>query len=644
MYCVDVDTGGTMTDTLVSGGTQPLTIKVESTPHDVTVSFMQSLSEAAERLGFADLGRFLEEVRVIRWSSTITSNVLAERRGPKLGLVVSPGHAADLYADDPADAATVVPTLVRAEHIAELPADADRGTIVAVVKQLIDQGIRRISISLAGAFPDGSREADVLKVIGEQFPDHFLGSVPALAGSEMLMQPDDMSRTFYSLINAYVHNALANSLFKAEDQLKVDHQWRGDLLVGHLNGGVARIGKTKAVDTIESGPLFGTHGSAHVAAANHDQRVVAMDIGGTTGKASAITNGRVEMRSEGHIFGIPVRMPMPVLRSNALGGGSIARVENGAVRLGPDSMGAAPGPACYALGGTQATLTDALVVLGLISPVAFLDGRRALDVALASTAIEQHVAHALGVDSKTAARNIVDCAVSMMADLARQTIDEVSWDSSGEVTLYAFGGNGPVFGSLVAEVLGLRRIRLFALGTVFSAYGSAISDVLHVYERALTDSSKPESLSAAGSAMLEQARRDLQGEGFDPGMASYAWTLQSAARERIRIEGTLEDVAPALARSVAEGSLLRLDARFPLGAVELPQPPVGPVPEPHSQRQSPLSLAGTLPVYAHDTLRGHTLDGPLVVDGGTFTWFVSAGWRLVVDAAGDALLTREETR
>ncbi|MGE3848941.1 MAG: hydantoinase/oxoprolinase N-terminal domain-containing protein, partial [Gammaproteobacteria bacterium] len=274
MLCIDVDTGGTMTDTLVSGGAEPLLIKVESTPHDVTVSFMQSLEAAASALGFRDLRALLDEVRLIRWTSTLTSNVLAQRKGPKLGLVVTPGYEDTLYADSPTATAAVMPSLIRREFVTGLPADAGRAEIVALLKSLIDQGIRRVNISLKGAFPDGAREQEVLRIIGEQFPDHFLGSVPALAGSEMLMRNDDMSRTFYALINAYVHNALANSLFKAEDQLKVEHQWQGDLLVGHLNGGVARIGKTKAVDTIESGPLFGTHASAHVAHAAKLKRVL----------------------------------------------------------------------------------------------------------------------------------------------------------------------------------------------------------------------------------------------------------------------------------------------------------------------------------------------------------------------------------
>ena len=637
MYCVDVDTGGTMTDTLVSGKGEPMLIKVESTPHDVTVSFMQSLETAASRLGLPSLTDFLDEVRLIRWTSTLTSNVLAERKGPKLGLIVSPGHEKDLYCDTPEQAAMVVPSLIRAEHITSLADDAGRGEIVAVLKGLIDQGIRRVNMSLKGAFPDGERERQALGVIGEQFPDHFLGSVPALAGSEMLMQPDDMSRTFYALINAYVHNALANSLFKAEDQVKVDHNWKGDILVGHLNGGVARIGKTKAVDTIESGPLFGTHASAYIAGDQKLDRVLAMDIGGTTGKASAITDGHIEMRTAGNIFGIPVNTPMPVLRSNALGGGSIASIADGVVKLGPQSMGAAPGPACYGLGGSQATLTDALVLVGALSPSAFLDGRRVLDVDKATAAIGEHVARPLGIDEVAAGERIVARAIETMSTLARDTIAETGWDKLDGVELFAYGGNGPLFATAVADALGLRTVRLFALGTVFSAFGSAISDVLHVYECALIGTAD---VAAAGTGLMEQARRDLEGEGFDPSAATYDWTVQNAAREQSTASGDIEQVSASLTENLRAPTLLRLDARFSIGRVDRPERAPAGDPAPTEHRRSPFAGADGLPVFEHGALYGRTLNGPCVVDGGTFTWFLTDGWSLAVDTRGDAIAIR----
>ncbi len=636
MFWVDIDTGGTMTDTLVCGGEKPLLIKVESTPHDITGSFVKSLEMASDLLDFKTLSDFLEHVDFIRWSSTITSNVLAERKGPKLGLIVSEGHETDLYARNEAETRSVVPSLVRPEHIASLPRGANRTQIVTVVKRLIDQGIRRINISLAGAFLNNDMEREVLKVVSEQFPDHFLGSVPALAGSEMLMRPDDMTRTFYALINAYVHNALANTLFKTEDYLKVDLGWRGDLLVGHLNGGVARIGKTKAVDTIESGPLFGTHASASVAKSNGLEKVLAIDIGGTTGKVSAITNGRIEMRPEGSIFGIPVRSPMPVLRSNALGGGSIAHVENGNLTLGPKSMGAAPGPACYGLGGTSATLTDALVVLGILSPTNFLGGRKSLDVSLANKVISEHVGDPLNVDCEHGARAVFNCATESMAELVSETAREVGWDKLSDVELFAYGGNGPLFGTQIAESLGITKVRLFALGTIFSAFGSAISDVLHVYERVIVVATKLEDLVSIGESLTMQAKNDLLGEGFDPAKAILGWTGANDKGIHAQLDGDIKSVLPDIIKKVDCMNVLRLEARYSVGKISMPTHQKS-----TSSRLEVVSDSkARIPIFQHEDCYGEVIEGPCLIDGGTFTWLVTENWTLSINTKGDAVAER----
>ena len=634
MFWVDVDTGGTMTDTLICGGDKPLLVKVESTPHDVTESFIKSLEMASEMLEFEDLSSFLERVSFIRWTSTLTSNVLAERRGPKLGLIVSDGHEADLYASSKTDIASVVPSLVRTEHIAGLSHQSDRTQVVTVVKRLIDQGIRRINISLKGSFENSDLESDILRIVGEQFPDHFLGSVPALAGSEMLMSPNDMTRTFYALINAYVHNALANSLFKAEDYLKIDMGWRGDLLVGHLNGGVARIGKTKAVDTIESGPLFGTHASAFIARDNSIKKVLAVDIGGTTGKASAINDGRVELRAEGSIFGIPIRSPMPVLRSNALGGGSIASVEGGKLSLGPKSMGAAPGPACYGLGGSSATLTDALVVLGLLLPNNFLGGRKSLDVALATSAIEKHVSEPLKVDARAGAQAVLDCAAKMMSTLVEETAREVGWQQLSGVELFAYGGNGPLFGTLIADLLGIKKVRLFALGTVFSAFGSAISDVLHVYEQAIS-SDRLDDLIEIGESLAVQAHNDLRGEGFDPEKAILSWTALDKKGTHTQVDGDIKQALPEVLENIEKIAVLRLEARYSVGRVSLPT-----YQSAEQEEWDDHSSMNKISVIQHGNIYGKKIDGPCLVDGGNFTWFVSHNWSLVVDNKGDAIAER----
>ncbi|GAA1279701.1 hydantoinase/oxoprolinase family protein [Pseudonocardia aurantiaca] len=624
MLNFDIDTGGTMTDGLVSGDGMVFSVKVETTPHDVTIAFMNVLEAARERVGAATLRDLLDEVALIRWSSTITSNVLAQKSGPKLGLLVSAGHEDDLYttADE---AATVVGPLIDRENITGISADADDDEVRVAVKGLFDKGIRRINISLQGAFEDNSREHKIVSMIDAQYPDHYLGSIPALPASEILLRPDDATRTFVSLINAYVHPSLATTLYRAEESLRQEHSWRGNVLVGHINGGVARIGKTTAFDTIESGPLFGTHASAHEASRLGDARVLAIDVGGTTAKASAVDAGRVVDRDEGHLFGIPVRTNLPLLRSIALGGGSVARAKDGTVTLGPDSMGAAPGPACYGLGGRGATTTDAFVLLGYLSPTAFLDGRRTLDLDAARDAIARAVGDPLGISVEDAARRIVDAAFDMTAELARETAAEMGWDPA-DTALYAFGGNGPLFATGVADRIGARTVRLFGFGHVLSAYGSAISDVVHVYESAVNSD---DAARAAAERLTEEARRDLRGEGFDPDTAILHWEVRGSDGSRATAEGAVD------AALRGHSSLVRLTARSPL-------PSLAKVEAGSPAERAETGERGGIPTHSWASVAGSTVPGPALVDGGSFTWLVGEGWSLEVDPHGDAVATRGE--
>lgn len=622
MLNIDIDTGGTMTDGLVSGDGAVFSVKVETTPHDVTLSFLAVLDAARAELGLESLRDLLDRVGLIRWSSTITSNVLAQKTGPKLGLLVTAGHEDDLYTT-PDEARTVVGELIARDNITGISDDADDDEVRTAVKSLFDRGIRRMNISLEGAFADNSRERKIVAMIDSQYPDHFLGSIPALPASEILLRPDDATRTFVSLINAYVHPSLATTLYRAEETLKQEHAWRGNVLVGHINGGVARIGKTTAFDTIESGPLFGTHACAHEAERHGDARVLAIDVGGTTAKVSAVDAGRVVSREEGDLFGIPVRTNLPLLRSIALGGGSVARFADGRVTLGPDSTGAAPGPACYGLGGRHATLTDAFLVLGYLSPSAFLDGRRTLDVAAAEDAIRRAVAEPLGVSATVAAERIVGSAYAMVAELARSTAVEMGWDPA-DTAIYGFGGNGPLFATSVADLLGARTARFFGLGHVLSAYGSAISDVVHVYESAVQSAA---AARAAAERMAGEARRDLEGEGFDPAAAILSWEVRDTDGATHLAEGTVDD-----ALTGATPSLVRLTARAALPSLEHAATDRGPAPAATGER-------GGRPTYHWAATADATITGPALVDGGSFTWLLGPNWSLRTDERGDAVAT-----
>lgn len=656
MLTVDIDTGGTMTDALVSDGVTRHAFKVDTTPHDYTVSFLACLQEAARTLEYPTVEAFLRNVELIRWSSTITTNVLGERRGSKVGLLVSKGHEASLYG---AGRSPVVGELVGDGAVIGLPLDPTPADVLASVKQLLEVGVRRICVCLEGAFPDNRSELAIKAAIEEQYPDHIIGAVPVLLGSEMAPLRHDQTRAHYSVMNAYTHTQLATSLFKAEDLLRDDHAWNGTLLIGHTSGGVARIGKTKAVDTIESGPVFGTFGGAHMAGIYGFRNVVCFDVGGTTTKASIVRDGEPVYQRGGELMEVPVQTSFAMLRSAVVGGGSIARVKSGSVTLGPESMGAAPGPACYGLGGDQATLSDALLVLGYLDPANFLGGRRALKEDLARSAIERNVAKPLGVSVEVAALAIRDEAIEMMAELIQSILREGGIEAQ-DTPLFSFGGNGPMFAAFLAERLGMPSAFAFHLGPVFSAFGSAISDVVHRYERGVDlrwDKQAAAHLKPMLATLRTQADRDLKGEGFDPEQARFTWEADVGRTEddvrTVRIECQAADettVLEALSAAVAQAGqagqpilALRLSTRFSVGSHGVHKRTDKVDGEAPGRRDARFAAGTRQPVqvYRWEALNtGDTVEGPAVVNGNTLTCPVPSGWRLTVDDYGNAALQR----
>jgi N-methylhydantoinase A/oxoprolinase/acetone carboxylase beta subunit len=657
MLTIDIDTGGTMTDALITDGAARHSIKVDTTPHDFTVSFQHCLAEAAQIYGASGVDEFLQRVGLIRWSSTITTNVLAERRGAKVGLLVTAGHEQDLYG---ATRSPIIGELVAAEAVIGLPPAPGAKDILLGVKTLLESGVRRICVALAGSFPDNSAEVAIKHVIEDQYPDHIIGAVPVLLGSEMAQIGHDQTRAHYSVMNAYTHTRLATSLFKAEDLLRDEHGWRGALLIGQTSGGVARIGKTKAVDTIESGPVFGTFGGAFVAREYGLRDVACFDVGGTTTKCSIVRDGEPVFQRGGELMEVPVRTSFAMLRSAAIGGGSVARVRGGSLRLGPESQGAAPGPACYALGGREATLTDALLLLGYLDPARFLGGRRTLSQDHAARAIEKNVAKPLGVSVEQAAILIRDEAVSMMAELVAATLAEAGLEPE-RTRLFGFGGNGPMFAAFVADRLGLEAAHVFDFGPVFGAFGSSVSDVAHVYERGVGrvfDADSQSGLLAAARRLHQQAVRDLEGEGFDPATASFRCELELGRDEAFAgscrfdfdgepgadFAGRAHAAIAAAALDHAEPvQLLRLTARLPVSVNRLQaraghRVPAAPVDRPMKFNGH---AAEAVPAHAWEHLNvGDRIHGPAMINGATLTCPVPPDWTFTVDTYGNAVLER----
>ncbi len=593
-YTVDIDIGGTLTDGLFSDGTTVTPVKVDTTPHDFTVCFFECLKEGARELGFADLTSLLAQVAVIRWSATIATNIIAERKGPRIGLLVSGGTGAELYGDAPSAA---IDRLIAEENIVALPDGASELETLTAIRGLLEQGVRRIAVSMAGAFADDAGEQAVRRLVDENFPDHYLGAVPLVLGSEICRHPDDQTRTHMALANAYVHTPLAVALFKAEDQLLSEHGYRRPVYIAHVNGGVARVAKTKAVDTAESSPYFGLNACAWWARRYGHDKVLALDVGGTTAKLGVIAGGKPLTVAEGDLLGVPLKTPWTLLHSEAVGGGSIARADGGEVRLGPESQGAFPGPAGYDLGGRAATLTDAFLVAGMLNPARFLGGRRALRVDLAEEAIRRDVAEPLGIGVADAAERVIDRAVEIIAGVAESTLALAG--GGGEFQLYCFGGNGANFAARVADRLGLDQAYVFGLGPVLSAFGSSVAEICHVQEEWLADGADVDAVVERAKARV---RRDLEGERLSVEDARF----EVEVTDRVTVRGYS------------------------------PVPTFAPQPRAEEEHR----VEGEVLVW-EDLRPGATASGPARLESETNSCAIPAGWAVRIDGNDNAILHRE---
>jgi N-methylhydantoinase A/oxoprolinase/acetone carboxylase beta subunit len=669
VWTVDIDVGGTLTDGLFTSGDNLFCIKVDTTPHDLTVCLMDCLAQAASKLNFADTVAFLEQVELIRWSTTITSNVLAELRGPRVGLLVSRGHERNLYGADSQD--PVLGRLLNPQDAIGLDSDPDDATIMNAARGLLESGVRRICVSLKGSHRSPELELAIKRVIDLQYPDHFLGSVPVLAGSDISQSADDRTRTYCAVLNAYTHGALAATLFKAEDELRDTSHYIGSFLVSHINGGVAGIAKTKAIDTIESGPVLGILGSAHLAEAYGLKDVIAMDVGGTTAKISVLSNGAAVYRKPSDLFGIPLEISLPYLRSIALGGGSVVKMISSGkeprVDLGPESMGSYPGPACYSLGGDQPTLTDVFVTSGLIDPDYFLGGTKPIDPAVARKIVEESVAHPRRLSLEETCRLVIDHAFGLVAAVISEIRADLRKDFSKH-TLFAHGGNGSLFACGVAERAGLSSVRIFSLGPVFSAFGSSVTDISHVYERAIPDPAISEQSLAKIRQLFDkikaEAAKDLLGEGIRPENLIFSIEIEagSAGNNSISIacsESALRSpkdlqlsLAPLLGLPPTSQpdeiclELLRVRVKKPmpkprfaarkLAGLDASQARIG------TRKVLWGSRAGEAQIYRWEQLEpGNRVPGCAILESVNTTYFVPEGWILAIDEYGNALINRQ---
>jgi N-methylhydantoinase A len=690
-FNIGVDTGGTFTDAFVAdddGGRW--TAKVPTTPHDLTVCFSEAIEASAEAVGLPrhDL---LRRTAVIRFSSTIATNTALTRSGPKLGLLVTaagttPGASLMQFIEP--DMITGIAEEVSPDG--EVLASPSPDEVIAAVRDLLERGARLLVVCLRHSAVNPANEAAVGRIINASYPRHYLGAVPTLLSTDVSVIADDADRMAAAVVNGYLHRRLATSLYKAEDELRAAGLAR-PLLIVTADGSVARVAKTRALATYQSGPAAGVHGAALLARTYRLDAALTADVGGTSTDFGLVVAGQPVRRPRVDVGGLEIAQPSVELHSIALGGGSVVAVRDGAISIGPDSAGAAPGPACFGLGGSDPTPTDAWLVLGYLDPANYLGGRRRLFPDLAAGALMRVVGAPLGLSAEEAALAVAEAAVRAAADGVRQMLARPAVQAAlgsvpaADLALISYGGGGGCLLPAVAAQAGLGPVYLPALSAVFSAFGVSTFDVQHAYEARMpagqlvsgvsvpttpanptnpTNPKIPETSASPVSpvnllglsglpgpvaALVAAARRDARGEGFDPDQAQLAisvvggdGTVLADGLEPGQVAGAVQRIGLPADQPV----LVRLRATCAVHQPGLPGQAVadGSGPPPASAqtgRRSVLLPGGRreVPVYARDRLRaGHAVSGPCLIESGGSTYLIPAGMGGRIDRFGTAVL------
>jgi N-methylhydantoinase A len=494
MLRIGVDTGGTFTDCVVITADGRVGVgKALSTKHDLSVGILESIGDAAATLGFS-LDSALADAELLAHATTVGINALLTGTGARVGLLTTAGFEATVPI---ARANKVIgieerfrteatrwhkpPLLLPRRRIVGLRERIDaRGDVVTpldeaharqAIRELGEQGVEAIAIALLWSVVEPKHERRVAELVAEE-----IGSVHVSCSHEVAPRIGEYERSTTVVLNAYVAPLVSTYIDRLR-QVFAEHGFTGRFVVTQSSGGVQdaeRIVRTP-VDTLNSGPVGGVSASLELGQRLGHRNVVATDVGGTSFDVGIVADGRLQYARRPMIEMYPLATPVVDLTSIGTGGGSIAWLDpvTGALRVGPQSAGAMPGPVCYGRGGVEPTVTDAAVALGYLT---HLGGKLALDISSARAAIHRTIAEPLGLSIERAADDILRVANAQMADLVRRATVQRGHDPA-TFALYAYGGAAPQYAGRYAADLGVAEVVIPSLASVFSAYGAAATDL-----------------------------------------------------------------------------------------------------------------------------------------------------------------------
>ena len=560
---IDVDVGGTFTDMVMVVDGERTYKKVQTTPYDLSECFMNVIEEGASAFG-TTVEELAPRIGAVRYSTTVAMNRLIERQGPRLGLIATEGHedatligkGAQWIDGTRLDERRGLPLQSKPEPLVsrdmivgvkeridsrgEIVRPLDENDVRRKVRLLVDRGARAFVVSLLWSFVNPAHEQRVKDIIREEYREYHVGYLPVILSAEVVSRLGEYSRTMTAVLDAYLQRSMQIELSATWDKLR-DVGYSGPLFMVHNTGGCADVFKTTSSRTYNGGPVAALVGSQEIGqylSAQHlgAENAVVTDVGGTSFDIGLVVGEAVRNYEFNPVIDrwmVAITMLQSI--SVGAGGGSIARINRTLgtrVDVGPQSAGSYPGPAAYNLGGTEPTVTDADLVLGYIDPDNYFGGRMKLNADAAERAIRQQIADPLGIDVVEAAaliRRIVD---DNMASAIRKEVMLRGYRPS-DFVIFAIGGAGPTH---VAGYMGeIPRAVIFPFSPVFSAYGSSIMDIMHLYERSHRMvfiepvSERPtedyDAFNRIVQEMIHQAKEELQAEGLNLNEATFELEL-----------------------------------------------------------------------------------------------------------------------
>jgi N-methylhydantoinase A len=533
---VGIEVGGTFTDLILldDAGGIVATAKVLSTPDDPARAVLSALDTVSARL--------CAGIELLH-GSTVATNAVIERKGARTGLLTTSGFA-DLLELQRQDRERIyelqyrkpqplVPRGLVAEIDERVTATGDvlipldEGQVLDAIRSLIERDVVSIAICLLHSYAHPEHE----RRIGELIRARFRGAQVSLS-SEVVAEFREYERASTTTIDAFVKPVIHAYLSRLGDAAA----GRGvdSILVMQSNGGLlpASYIREHPARTLFSGPAAGVTGAIRLAQAAGIPDIITMDMGGTSTDVCLVTGSRPEITSDATIDRLPIKVPMIDIISVGAGGGSIAwRDSGGMLQVGPRSAGAAPGPACYGLGGTAATTTDANVVRGLIRPGHFLGGDIELDVGAARAAIERAAAE-IDCEPERFAEDVYRIATATMANAIRLVSTERGYDPR-RYTLVAYGGAGPLHAASVAEQLDINRVLVPPYPGLLSAYGLLAGRFQRDFARTAVTvlaTQTADSIRNVFADLLEQARREIAAYDIDPDECAVDYGLDMRYR------------------------------------------------------------------------------------------------------------------